>query len=948
MSSATYTELLERERELVVIRESLAAAQTHSGSALVLEGPPGVGKTRLLAESCTLAGELGFTVLSAVGGELERDFPYGVARQLFEPALTRAPARDRVALLDGAARFASPALGLGSEAVGESQDDAEFAVVHGLYWLAANFAASGPLLIAVDDAHWVDTPSLRYLSYLTRRIADLQAVLVVASRPAETDPRALGAVAGNPGVRVLRPKPLSAAAVAALIRARLGECTDDELCRACHTATAGNPFFVIELLRALEEEQLAPGADATRRVRALGAGAVSDTVFVRLTRLPADAQAIAKAAAVLGAAAPLGHVATLAELDEDRSSAAVDTLAAAAILRPGRPLEFVHPVMREAVYQRLSDGERARAHWCAANLLADWGGTLDEVATHLLHADPAGAAWAVEALRDAARGALARGAPEAAAVFLERALIEPPTRGMRSEVLRELGVTELRAGRLAATSAQEQEPTAITHLREAVALADHPRAGAIAARDLADALWACDRFPEAMSTLERAIADVGEADAPLALGLEAHLVAVGWLDRSNWSLVSPRLDGVAQLAGKTPAERLLLGMLALRGLLDGEPASVVAGHAERALANQGISEGLTPQAVNFPGIALYCCDRLHQAEQAFSTRIAEARKHGEIRAVAALLCWRAETLRRQGRLSDAETDAREAIAISEERNWSIAMPGTRGVLADTLLDQGDPQRALTVLDGPVTPTGYWSWNVFLLARGRARVAAGDVRTGLEDLLEAGARQQDWGPAAPALLPWRSTAARAHAALGNTEQARALVRDELDLARRFGAPRALAIAMSATAAVDGGDRGVEILREAADVLKDSPAVLDLGATLVELGSALRRSGQRAAARDPLRRGLDIAHRLGAQVLAAHAREELLASGARPRRLLLTGAAALTPSERRIARMAAQELTNREIAQALFVSQRTVETHLSHCYQKLDITTRSQLKDALEAG
>jgi DNA-binding CsgD family transcriptional regulator len=947
MILAAAPELLERERELVTIRESIAAAQAHSGSALVLEGPPGVGKTRLLAESCTLAGELGFTVLSAVGGELERDFPYGVARQLFEAALTGAAARDRVALLDGAARFASPAVGLGNEAVGEPQDDAEFAVIHGLYWLAANFAACGPLLIAVDDAHWVDKPSLRYLSYLTRRIADLQVVLVMASRPAEIDPRALGAV-GNPGVRVLRPKPLGAAAVAALVRARLGESTDDELCRACHTATAGNPFFVIELLRALDEEQLAPGADATRRVRTLGAGAVSDTVFVRLARVPPDAQAIAKAAAVLGAAAPLRHVATLAELDEERSSAAVDTLAAAAILRPGRPLEFVHPVMREAVYQRLSDGERARGHWCAANLLADWGGNLDEVATHLLHADPAGAAWAVEALRDAARGALARGAPEAATAFLERALIEPPARGMSGEVLRELGVAELRAGRLAATSAQEQEPTAITHLREAVALADDPQARAIAARDLADALWACDRFPEAMSTLERAIADVGEADRPLALGLEAHLVAVGWLDRSNWSVVSPRLDGVAQLAGTTPAERLLLGMLALRGLLDGEPASVVAEHAERALADQGISEGLTPQAVNFPGIALYCCDRLDQAEQAFSTRIAEARKHGEIRAVAALLCWRAETLRRMGRLIDAEGDALEAIAISEERNWSIAMPGTRGVLAETLLDRGDPERALAVLEGPFTPTGYWSWNVFLHARGRALVTLGDLRAGLADLLEAGARQGDWGPAAPALLPWRSSAAIVHGALGNTEQARAFARDELDLARRFDAPRALAIALRATAAVEGRDRSLALLREAADALEHSPAALDLAVSLVELGSALRRSGQRAAARDPLRRGLDIAHRLGAQALAAHAREELLASGARPRRLLLTGAAALTPSERRIARMAAQELTNREIAQALFVSQRTVETHLSHCYQKLDITTRSQLKDALAAG
>ena len=943
---AAARELLEREPELATIRAAMSAALMQAGSAVALEGPPGVGKTRLLTESCTLARELGFTVLHAVGGELERDFPYGVARQLFEPALIRAPGRERAALLDGAAGFASPAVGLGGEAIGELTDDAEFAVLHGLYWLAANFAASDPLLIAVDDAHWADRPSLRYLSYLTRRIADLQAVLIVASRPAEADGRTLGAVAGNPGVRVLRPQPLSAAAVAALIRARLGDSTDEELCRACHTATAGNPFFVIELLRALQEEQLAPGADATRRVRTLGAGAVSDTVSVRLARLAPDAQAIAKAAAVVGTAAPLRHVASLAELDENRASAAVDTLAAAAILAPRRPLEFVHPVMREAVYQRLSAGERARGHWRAAQLLAEWGGSPDEVATHLLHTDPAGAAWTVEALRDAARGAVARGAPEAAAVFLERALSEPPTSGVHGEVLHELGAAELRAGRLGAQTLDDREPRAIAHLRDAVALAREPEARALAARDFADALWACDRFPEAAATLERAIADVGEADPALVLGLEAHLVAVGWLDRSNWRKVSPRLEGVARLAGKTPAERLLLGMLALRELQDGAPASVVARLAERAVADHGLSEGLTPQAVDYPGIALYCCDRFEQAEHAFSTRIAEARRHGEIRAVTALLCWRAETVRRQGRLADAEADAREALAISEERHWGIAMPGTRGVLADTLTDQGDAQGALAALEGPGTPTGYWSWNVFLHARGRALVAVGELGAGLDDLLEAGLRQQDWGPAAPALLPWRSSAATAHAALGNTTEALQLAREELDLAQRFGAPRAIAIAIRVTTAIEGGERSVALLRDAAHMLEHSPAVLDLGATLIELGSALRRSGQRAAAREPLRHGLDIAHRLGAQALATRAQEELLATGARPRRHVLTGAAALTASERRVARMAAEGLTNRQIAQALFVSQRTVETHLSHCYLKLDITTRAQLKSALQ--
>ncbi len=946
MSTVT-AELLERERELAAIREALRGAHARSGSVVALEGPPGVGKTRLLAEAAAEAGELGFEVLSAVGGELERGFAYGVARQLFEPALLRASEDDRVGLLDGAARLAAPAIGFGGEYAAAVAGDAEYSMLHGLYWLGANLAARRPLLISVDDAHWSDESSLRYLAYVTRRLADVPAVVLIAARPAEVDRRVLGALVRGPAVRVVRPRPLTAAAVATLVRLRLGDSIADELCHACHAATEGNPFFVIELLRALEEEELPPDSEAARRVEALGAGAVRDAVSIRLARLPSDAQAAANAVAVLGATAPLRHVAALAELDEDQAAAAVDALTAATFLRPGRPIEFVHPVMREAVYARISAGERARRHARAAQILADWGGNADEIAAHLLHADPTGATWVVDALREAAADAVARGAAEAGVTFLQRAVIEPPMPQTRGELLHELGVAELRAGQLAVGS-DGQEPRPIAHLREAVARSDDPTARARAARDLADALWAADRFPEAVQTLERAIDEAGETDVELALGLEAQLVAAGWLDRSTWRRVGRRLDGPAPPAGDSPAQRLLLAIFALRRLLEGEPAETVAELAERAIATPRFGEGLTPQAVNYPGIALMYCDRLERADEVFCTAIAAARARVEIRAVTALLCWRAETSRRRGRLEDAETDAREALSIAEDREWSIAMPSTRAVLAETLLDRGDPQDALAVLEVAGAASDYIGWNCLLYARGRCLVAAGDVRAGLDDLIEAGARQRDWGPAAPAMLPWRSSAATAYDLLGNTEQALRLAHEELDLARHFGAPRAVAIAARAAAAIEGGAHGLTLLQEAADALEGSPAVLDLAATLTDLGSALRRSGRRAAARSPLRRALDIAQRVGAGPLIARSHDELLATGARPRRLVLTGADALTPSERRVARMAAEKLTNREIAQALFVSQRTVETHLTHAYQKLDITTRTQLSDALDPG
>ena len=240
---------------------------------------------------------------------------------------------------------------------------------------------------------------------------------------------------------------------------------------------------------------------------------------------------------------------------------------------------------------------------------------------------------------------------------------------------------------------------------------------------------------------------------------------------------------------------------------------------------------------------------------------------------------------------------------------------------------------------------YIGWNYLLYSRGCVRAALGDPRQGLEDLRSCGGRQARWQTSNPAVIPWRSAGALLYAALGRREEARRLAEEELSSARRFGAARALGGALRAAGLVAGGDKGVELLREAVGVLERSSAQLEFARALTDLGAALRRQRQRAAARDPLRRALDLAHRCGAGPLAEHARLELLATGARPRRVVLSGLDALTASERRVAQMAANGPTNREIAEALFVTQRTIETHLSHVYRKLGITTRSELAHAL---
>jgi DNA-binding CsgD family transcriptional regulator len=198
---------------------------------------------------------------------------------------------------------------------------------------------------------------------------------------------------------------------------------------------------------------------------------------------------------------------------------------------------------------------------------------------------------------------------------------------------------------------------------------------------------------------------------------------------------------------------------------------------------------------------------------------------------------------------------------------------------------------------------------------------------------------------PAFLPWRSQAALALHRLGRRGQALQLAQEELELARRWGAPRAVGIALRALGLVHGGSAGQALLREAITVLEGSGASLEHARVLVDLGAALRRSNRRAEARAPLRQGLELAYRAGAAGLVRQAQEELAAMGARPRKLLLTGAESLTPSERRVARMAAQGMSNKELAQALFVTVKAVEVHLSSVYRKLQISSRAQLAQAL---
>ncbi len=937
MAAVASRGLLERENELAQLEFDLEAARAVGGRVVLLRGPAGIGKTRLLEELARVGERLGMAVLKARCGEIERDFAFGVVRQLFEPRLARASDAEQEALFAGAAALAAP-LFRGRDASVGTPSDANYPTLHGLYWLTANLAAASPLVLVVDDAHVADAPSLRWIGFLARRVPELPALIALAVRSGEPGAEApvLTDLSAAPTTRVVEPSPLTRAAVVELVRRELGADASPELAAACHRVTGGNPFLLRELLNDLSARGLSASASA-EEVAALTPAAIGRAVLVRLSRLPAEAAAIAKAVAVLGEDAELQHAAALAAVDPETAERAADALARAQILSDERPLRFVHPVVRRAVVDELPAGERAQAHTRAARRLAAAGAEPHELAPHLMAAEPAADAWVVETLRQAADWATERGSADSARAYLARASKEPPPQDERAALLLELGIAELRVG---AADASE-------HLRAAIATGD-ANVRARSSAELARALLYEDRPRPAVELLEQALGTIDEADDELRLRLERQLIAYSVFDPDRRPGVAARMRALrSEFGAEGRRGQALLALEAFDRALAGTPATEVAALAERALTGGELVDEVGAALIEplFAIVAVIFADSYDAAGAALASSRSIARSRGDAVAFALNSCFRALLLLRQGTLDEAEADARTSLEILDEGSWR---PMAYATLIETLLERGEPgpaRAALARAEAEGAPDSSLQLNLLGHSRGLLLLTEGHPDAAVHQLLETGRRQTTWGVWNPSTLPWRSSAARGLAAIGDREQARQLAEEEVRLARLVGAPRALGVALRTLGLIEGGEEALQPLREAEEVLAASPARLEHARTLVELGAALRRLGQRATARDPLRQGLDLAHRCGGVALVERARHELRALGVRIPRPVLSGLDALTPSERRVADIVVQGLSNRDAAQALFVTEKTIEAHLSHAYRKLNIRSRTELTHAL---
>jgi DNA-binding CsgD family transcriptional regulator len=934
-------ELLERGEEMAALTALVAATERAGGRLVAIEGPSGIGKTRLLGEARRLAGERGLRILRARGSELEREFSYGVARQLLEPSVIGASPERRAQLLAGAAEMAAPVF---ESAGADDPDDVSFATLHGLYWLTSNLAAEQPLLLAIDDLHWADAPSLRFLGYLLRRLEGVPVLIAAGLRPSEpgADSVLLTELLHDPLSVVLRPAPLTPDAVAALVQQQVGAGCDSAFCDACHETTGGNPLLLRALVCATQSEGIAPTAENAARVREIGPAAVSRAVSLRLARLPRDARVLAEAVALLGDDVPPRLAARLAGLDDATTATSAASLVAADMIRQGSPLTFVHPVVRAAVEDQLPAAERCEGHLRASALLRQQGAEPERIAAHLLGAPHVDEPWVTQTLRDAAREATRRGSPDIAARYLRRAVLQGAPDDEQASMLAALGAAEFQID-------GEGVPA---HLEQSIALEPDPVKRGRTAVTLGRAYFFQNEMDRSVAIQEQALAEMPAGETDLRARLEAGILTVS-LYRPVWyRRLGPRLQALYdRTEAETVGERMLQALYAYEYARAGGEAEHAAGLARRALRD---GELFAPECGSMVGLALQvlamadASDAVEHGEAA----VAAAHRNGSLFHFATAAVFSAIAHLYRGDLATAEELARSGSRAARAQGLGGNFPYGLGRLADSLIEQGRLAEAEDALNwegdaGPVAEDA--SLQTFIDTRARLLFERGSVEPALRMYTESGRRLRELGIVNPAFVPWRTGAARCHLALGDRVSAIELTEDELVDARRWGSPRALGRGLRVRAAAAADDRErIELLRRSVDVLEPSTARLELAKSLVELGAALRRSNRRADSREPLRRGHELAVVCGAVPVAEHARTELAATGARPRSAMLSGIESLTPSERRVAGLAAAGRTNRDIAQALFVTAKTVEVHLSSTYRKLGIAGRGELAAALSSA
>ena len=921
--------LLERKQILSELEAIFSRSLNVPSRCIAIEGPWGSGRTALLNAACGLAGVAGCQVFRARGGEIEQQMPYSVLRRLVEMAAANMGPddvmRQRVAAIESLMEGAGSA----------RQDPHEISPL--FYSLVIALRQTGPVLLAVDDADLVDRETMTVLQYLVRRLENQQIWVLVSARPLHPGVglRPIESLLTEPEIRQFNLEPLRTESVGTMLAGFFHEDPHPDFVLACQKATGGLPLFVKALLSSLGQRRVRPTADAASTVERVPTPKITQFVLSRLSHLSVAASDLLQACAILGERADPSVARQLAQIDALAAERAADAAAQVELVRPGRPITFISPLIRWAIYYDIPTARRSHFHTRAARLLADHGADVATVAEHLLVTEPSGDLETADRLRQMGRTALASGDADLSLRCLNRALAEslPPE---------QLGPMNLD---LASTKMALGNPSSLVHFRRAIQLGvtDDAELIHVAIGLLRHQTQAPQLRAETVRTVRGLKDRLGAVDHDLRVEFELAL----------------------SMASRHPAERSQ-GLVRLKDLL-AEPGtnthvmSRMAGiylDIHEAAASSISSEELADRLMDVVSdsqlsgsdpivnrvqamacLGLLCADRFEaidivRRDGKGGGSGSAADRNGLIFLPSAMSkLW-------QGSLIEAEEESRRGIADGRARS-------TIG-LVDALVGQGKIDEAKAISDS--ITIDYIEDSILRglarLERSRLLLASDRRDEGVEELLGIGDEAVSGGIVNPALNPWRADAAMALAAMEEWDDAARLADEHLRLARSFGAPRTIGIGLRAKAAAtrDLAERS-EWLVEAVDLLEESLARLELANALVELGTALVDRKKKKEARSVLRRGANIASMCGAHQLVETAGVQLRAAGARPRRLGYRGPESLTPAELRVVRLAAMGKTNQGIASDLYISVKTVEGHLAKAYRKLGVDSRRELAAAL---
>jgi DNA-binding CsgD family transcriptional regulator len=939
--------LVGRQAEHDTLRRLLDALARGSGGIVVVEGEPGIGKTRLVTEVVVDAGRRGLTVLVGAADEIEGERPFG-------------PFVDALGLSPGSAdpeRASLGRLAWGDDRTPQSMaaDDVGFRIVESILGLLERLASKAPVVLVLEDLHWTGPSTVRALRAVGRRaLAGLPVALVVTRRPFPRNGDLEQVVDDlvSRGADRLALEPLGeddARGLAVAVSGRPGE----QLSRQV-AASGGNPLLVIELVGSTppDGDPLVVGEGASPVPPA-----VALSVLRRVGGLSVPTVEALKVASVLGRRFSLTQLATvMARSPVELLSALEDAVAARVLVDDDGQLAFRHELIRDAIYHDLALPLRRGLHREVARRLGAIGAPLGQVADHLLVGAEPGDQEAVTALAQAAR-AFASRAPHAAVRLLERAMELGGADGQEADEL---------AVQLAPLLIQTGRPVDATELtRQVLARGPAPAVEGALRRSLGEVLWTQGSLEAAAAELEAAgrVAGVADTERLGALALAANLrLFLGEPGRADGAARGVLAEG--ERLGEDFAVCLALQTLAVAADAEGRVAEAV-DLARRATATARRSTEprvghLHPQL--FLGLILFDADRLDEA----GSVLQEGRRRAEERGTVAWLplyhCALGMRSLFWGAWDDGLAEVDTGLALVEEVGTRLYLPILQGMAAWVAAQRGELGIAGELLDratvefieatspawraqaslGLASADARWplEWGLWVTAHLHA--ARGDESVALTILEEA------WSVAAPLryFLGYRLFApdlVRLAVRAGRRDLATSVADEVEEGARRSGVGSAAAAALRCRGLLEADG---EVLAAAVAAYRATPHRMELAFTCEDAGLAFAGVGRDGEAVTLLEEGLALFEEAGATVATARAAAALRALGVRHRRITSGGRPqsgwdSLTPTELRVARLAAEGLTNREIGDRLFVSRRTVETHLAHAFAKLGLSSRAQL-------